>query len=640
MKSVISSNRFISLIASVLFVLSSQMILATSYVTLNDGRLLVFPDSCVKSSTVADGYLSITALDGTVYSYNMEGIKSIDKILLKQLPFITSYKFDNKKNYQVFTDASGVITGNRITADVTGIGKWLTASFSLSDGSACATVDGILQINGQSRLRFDPSRIYTVGYPGDLILARLPSGTYDFMPFGRKYTVTVHYLTDNNTAVPRIDINTVGGVNITSKKEYVDAEIIIDGAGIFPSMTDSVQIKGRGNTSWSSNPDSKNPYRLKFSEKVKPFGLTKGKNWVLLANKLKGSMLTNAIGMKAASLMGTEAANHIIPVDLYINGKYKGSYNFTEKVGLANNSVELDDETTAALLELDKYYDESTGQKFRSDPYRMPVNIKEPDFSEGTTLITLNDIRQRFNAFSSAVQNSEGISEHADIEVLARYYLLNKYICNLELFHPKSIFCYYENVLDDNSKLKFGPVWDLDWAFGYDGSNYTSYFNNNIEYDYLNNGLAVMSMYEFMCNIDSDPEISKSMYLIMKDFMENGLDELCDYCLEFYEFAKPSFLNNKAASLDNTDYATQAEQAVNWVRNRAEFLYEGMREKYETTGDINLDGEVGIGDISALMDIILGTDADEETKTRADINNDGEITVSDINALIIIIMKH
>ena len=62
------------------------------------------------------------------------------------------------------------------------------------------------------------------------------------------------FLTDHSTTVPRIDINTVGGVYITSKEYYVDAEIIIDGAGVFPSMTDAVKIKGRGNSSWSNNP--------------------------------------------------------------------------------------------------------------------------------------------------------------------------------------------------------------------------------------------------------------------------------------------------------------------------------------------------------------------------------------------------
>ena len=53
--------------------------------------------------------------------------------------------------------------------------------------------------------------------------------------------------------------------------------------------------------------------------------------------------------MKAACLVGTAGANHIVPVELYMNGEYRGSYNFTEKVGFSNNSIDLDDETGAAL---------------------------------------------------------------------------------------------------------------------------------------------------------------------------------------------------------------------------------------------------------------------------------------------------
>ena len=413
MKVLIGSKRVIHIlfVAMVALFMSSPLAAVTNYVTFNDGRMLVFPDTCVTSMSTDDGTLTFVALDGTVYAYSMEEVASIEKRLTKQLPTITSFEFDNKYNYQVFADADGVISGTNINVEVAGIGKWLTASFDLSHETAHATVDGIEQVSRQTRLRFDPSRVYTVGFPTDFILARQSDGGYGFLPFGRQYTVNVDYLTDHSSAVPRIDINTVGGVNITSKKVYVDAEIIIDGAGVFPSMTDSVQIKGRGNSSWSSNPNAKNPYRLKFAQKVKPLGLTKGKNWVLLANKLHGSMLTNAIGMKAASLLGTEAANHIIPVDLYINGTYKGSYNFTEKVGFGNNSVDLDDESAAALLELDTYYDEPTGQKFKSTPYKIPVNITEPEFADDTTLLTLNDIKQRFNSFASAVQNDEDISQ-------------------------------------------------------------------------------------------------------------------------------------------------------------------------------------------------------------------------------------
>ena len=184
----------------------------------------------------------------------------------------------------------------------------------------------------------------------------------------RKVVVKTTFPTDAATSVPSIYINTEDGQIITSKKEYKNATIRIDGAGVYEDMAETaVQIRGRGNSSWttptsSSNP--KNPYRLKFDKKQKPLGMTKGKSWVLLANKQTGSMLTNAIGYRVAGMMGVVAANHVVPVDLYLNGEYRGSYNFTEKTGFSNNSVDIADETNATFLELDSYYDET--YKFKS----------------------------------------------------------------------------------------------------------------------------------------------------------------------------------------------------------------------------------------------------------------------------------
>ena len=225
-------QKFLLLMA---ILLTAHCAWATNYVTFNNGRLIVFPDSCVKTFVTNDGRLTVAAIDDKVYKYSLDDIASIDQQLNKALPTITSYKYNNKYNYQVFTDAVGVISDNEINVTVAGIGKRLTASFNLSDENAKAYVDGVEQISKKSRLRFDRSRTYTVGYKGDQILLPDGNGHYGFMPFGREYAVHVDFLTDHSTAVPRIEINTVNGEDITSKKFYLDAEIIIDGSGVFPS---------------------------------------------------------------------------------------------------------------------------------------------------------------------------------------------------------------------------------------------------------------------------------------------------------------------------------------------------------------------------------------------------------------------
>lgn len=51
-------------------------------------------------------------------------------------------------------------------------------------------------------------------------------------------------------------------------------------------------------------------------------------------------------------------------------------------------------------------------------------------------------------------------------------------------------------------------------------------------------------------------------------------------------------------------------------------------------GDVNGDGEVSIGDVTALIDILLGTPADADTLIRCEVNGDGEVSIGDITALI------
>lgn len=396
---------------------------------------------------------------------------------------------------------------------------------------------------------------------------------YQMEPFGRQYRVHIDWLTDHATSVPRVNIDIENGDMVWSKYDYLNATISIDGAGVFPSMEATpVQIKGRGNTSWSGWAWDKNPYRLKFAEKQKPFGLTKGKSWVLLANKQSGSMTTNAIGMKAACLVGTAAANHMVPVDLYINGDYRGSYNFTEKVGFSNNSVDLDDESAATLLELDTYYDET--YKFYSQYYNLPVNIKEPDFAEGGTHLTQQTVANDFNNFLQALQRGNAIGNYVDLDMLARYLFLNDLILNYELKHPKSTFLYKEFVGVSTSKYIFGPVWDLDWAYGYEGTS--SYFSAGQFANYYTT--TMMEHGQFIRDLRYvSSELDKIYYQICNRFV-NGrqLDELLDFCDDYFAYAEPSFLQNANLWGDGRSYDRTTTNAKSWLKRRAERMLEQL----------------------------------------------------------------
>lgn len=540
------------------------------HVWLTNGKMEAYPLELVRDYTRADGKLVVETTYGASFTYVLTTVDSISE-RTPDFPVFQSYKFNNKFNDQLFTDADGQITGDTIFVTVAAIGKRLTPSFQIADENAAVYIGNQRQTSKESRLRFDKDIYYTVTREGYTILTPEEDNKYFQRPYGRIVRVSVNWLTDQ-ARVPAIYINTADGQAVTSKDYFKDATIRIDGQGIFPSMEETyVQIKGRGNSSWGW---AKKPYRIRFESSMKPLGMTKGKNWVLLANGNTGSLMANAIGMKAANLMKASAANHIVPVDLYLNGEYRGSYNFTEKVGFANNSVDLPDETAAAMLELDSYYDEPDGQKFRSQPYNLPINIKEPEFAEGTTTLTLTKIQHDFNNFVRTLNKSQDISQYVDIQQLSRFLMVNELICNFELYHPKSTFCYRESFDADSSKYIFGPVWDLDWGFGYEQNR--NYFKANTTtnyWTYMPSFAAKQFIQDLRWNYEPMCQLYKQLWA---RFLEEDLQELIEYCQDYYDFACNSFIMNRDKWGDRTDYAQQARDAAGWIRTRANQIYQDI----------------------------------------------------------------
>lgn len=464
---------------------------------------------------------------------------------------------------------------------------------------------------------------------------------YAWRPYGRDVTVSVDWLTDRATSVPRIDLNIENGQMISSKDYYLNAQIIIDGAGVWPDFTDSVQVKGRGNTSWSSNPYAKNPYRLKFASKKKPFGMTAGKSWVLLANKLTGSMMTNAVAQRIAKAVASAGANDIVPVELYINGEYRGSYNFTQHVGFANNSVSLDDETNATLLELDQYFDET--YKFRDSYFQLPVNIKEPDLSTYPDYAQQQLIENDFNAFTQKIYSGGAdYEDDLDCEMFARYMLVNMLSQNLELLHPKSVFLYKEDLLSLHSKYVFGPAWDFDWGFGYEGT--TSYCQRNAEQDFFT------AYYDkgrpFFTNLfyNSD-KVKRATYALWTKYLENDLDELLEYVDDYYAFANSSFVHNATKWGDGSKYDTFVTNCKSWLQQHANFIYNNL-QVYDLTqepaiehGDVNLDGAISIADVVCVMNNILGLENETFDFNQADADENKEITVNDAVHIVALVMQ-
>lgn len=609
----------------------------TTALRLYDGTTLLIP------SNMVDGWQDNKVILKGDSVIVFEGVVPVP-VIDESFPAFQTFKFNNKYNDILIADAIGTVMPDSINISVGScIGKTLCPSFSLTDDGATVFYCGKRQLSHRQRVRFDKVLTYTVARPGYRILMvnKLQDATYRYnsRPWGRDVRVKADFLTDLSSNVPTVNINLDNGYSYSSitKTQYLTATISIDGGGVFPDMPETpVNIRGRGNSSWSYN---KKPYRLKFNTKQKPFGLTNGKSWVLIAQAQTGSMLTNPMAQRVATMTASQGCNHIIPVELYINGSYRGSYIFTENPGFANNSIDID-ETSAYMLELDSNYDED--YKFEDDYYNLPVNVKEPDLTEETDYNAADEkfstIVSDFNSFTKAVKygNTATYESMLDIDAYSRYMLVNDVVRNTELIHPKSVKLFRVDMTQymQDSPYIWGPAWDFDWAFGYDGTH--GYCIQRAETDFY----ARYAIHDFFVDMLQQSELlNADRFRVWTEFMQMYRDELIDYVDDYYAYAAPSFSHNASLWSDGRSYAAVAEQMKEWLLARTDYVYSTMPvydlpEIVYELGDVNEDGRISIADVVCIVNHLLMLPVDVFNVDKADMDSDACISLADMQLVI------
>lgn len=481
-------------------------------------------------------------------------------------------------------------------------------------------------------------RLYEVtGVTSEPELLHPAQYAYQMVPMGREVPVRINWLTDQATSVPRIDIDIDGGEMVSSREYYLDASISFQGNGVWDDydFQDRVKIKGRGNTSWTGSAYGKNPYRLKFEESQKPFGMKKGKNWNLIPQAQRGSLMTNPVAHKIARMVGLQTANDVVPVELYMNGEYRGSYYFTQKVGMANNSVDFDDESMAALFELDEY-----DRQFGSAKYNLPVCIKSPEFGEDETLLDYYGVQEEFNRFETAVYNNSNYERFVDVDMLVRYMLVNDLTLNTELGHPKSTFLSREDMGHMTRRYVFGPAWDFDWAYGYEGTgSYCVSAEARDLFSYMNKAGA-----RFYSDILRSSKWVQYRYSqLWEEFMDKHLDELIDFVDDYYAYARSSFENNSTMWGDGYNYDGNIANMKSWLRGRANYIKGSLTPSASyaqepfSYGDLNADGHITRDDVECMISCLLENASDDVQWGLADADADGEVLLNDLPWIVLLL---
>ena len=361
-------------------------------------------------------------------------------------PTITSFAFASGKNSELNQDVNLELDGNTFKGRVTqniNISE-LVPSFSYTGSSI--SVDGSPQESGVTPNNFDNLVTYKV-----------------VNDFGdeKDYQIDLTKF----TGLPIINLITDGSVQIDSKEDYVEGDVSLDGRRDFESLTDlSMKIRGRGNSTWFIHP--KKPFQMKLSDKSEFLGMPEDKKWLFLAEYSDKTMLRNTIAFELGYMSNLDWTPAGEFAEVYLNGEYNGTYNITQKVEESDNRVALGD--TGYLLELDQLdridpddvYFESTVTE------RFIINIKEPDLDYGSE--EFRYIENLIAEFEEALfganfqDENTGYKNHISLESFIDWYLISEITKNVDSQWFSSI---YLNVMP-GEKIKMGPLWDFDLAFG------------------------------------------------------------------------------------------------------------------------------------------------------------------------------
>lgn len=476
---------------------------------------------------------TVEAEDGSKQQYTVE-------IALKDTGVLSAFRFLKKNNAFLTADVSSSIGEESIIPLVTFSQSELIPTFTTN--AVKVLVDEVEQKSGMTKNDFSSPVVY------QFIMRN--GETF-------QYTVKAEFLL---SAIPELTITTTDPsiAEIPSKDYYLEGTLAVNGRGGYEDYTGKTEVKGRGNSTWGY---PKKPYRLKLNKKAEICGLGKAKNYVLLANHLDPTLMLNSVAFKIGRLLELPFTNHAIPVDVVLNGIYKGSYLLTEQIEVKENRVDLD-ENNSVMWELDSYWDDEP--KFKSTAFNLPVMVKDPDL----TTEQFEYWKKDFNAFTTqfAKEPLEGNSyvDMIDIESVAKFLITFNLVHNMEINHPKSVFLHKEG----NGKYVMGPIWDFDWAYDYEGtSNHFGRYNTPL-FSSSMNGVGTAFFQRFL----QDSRVKAIYKRTWQDFKNNKLDALLQYVDDYAVMLKPSVERNSELWENTRSFDTKVKKLKTWLRNRADYI--------------------------------------------------------------------
>ena len=321
-------------------------------------------------------------------------------------------------------------------------------------------------------------------------------------------TVLAQEFTSSN--LPIVVIETDGGANIPDEPKILGTMKIIwhqDGSRNYMTDIDNpeflnydgrIGIEMRGSSSQTML--NKKPYALETREdddvtnrNVNILGMPTENDWILNSLAFDQTGMRDVLAYELSNRLGQYASRSMY-CEVVINGDYKGLYAFMEKIKPDKNRVDIEtmDETCNNYPEVTGGYITKADKTTGGDPiawtmqgygggwwgwgnntdfihhYPKPADINnaQNNYIHGVFTNLASVANQHNTSIAS------GIPSVIDIPSFVDFMMIAEFTSNVDVYSLSTFFH-----KDRMGKLRAGPVWDYNLAFGYDAFGNRSKYN-------------------------------------------------------------------------------------------------------------------------------------------------------------------
>ena len=323
------------------------------------------------------------------------------------------------------------------------------------------TIGGQKAVSSKTAFDFSSERSLVV-YSGDqtkeytvIVSAYTGLPTLWAETYGRMLSEANHYYKATVSLVDNAGYGGTGGLSETS------ARMMAQGTLRYYTK----QVDWSGHIEWG-----KNDYKLNFSNAVSLLNMPAHKDWQMVPNVYDITMLHNQTAFYMSEISKLDYTPRFHYVDLMFNGRYAGTYMLGETLDGSSSRVNVGSD--GYILSIGS---NTTGSTFATAHLEQPVSILYPTSQPASVVNYIaNFVREAESVLfsSSFADESYGWRYYMDENSFVDWYLINEIAKNQSGAFSSSCIMNYRR----GDKLKMGPVWDFEKAFGDAGSTGSSGF--------------------------------------------------------------------------------------------------------------------------------------------------------------------